>query len=275
MCRDDPMVPVPYRVAARRPETGDVVTLDLVPAAAPIPDPEPGQFTMLYAFGVGEVPISVSGLPGDEGVLRHTIRAVGATTAALSGTEVGHHVGVRGPFGRGWDLDATDGADVVVVAGGLGLAPLRPVVRHLAAGPTGRELAVLVGARSPDAVAFADELAGLDRRGDVQSAVIVDAASPAWTGPVGVVTDLLAHVQVDVARAVALVCGPEPMMRFAARALEAMGVGPERIQVSLERSMHCGLGRCGHCLLGPRFVCRDGPVFRWSDAAPLLGVRGR
>ena len=272
----DAMVPSRYRVRERRVETGDVVTLDLEPVDAPIPRPRPGQFAMLYAFGVGEVAISVSGT-GDDGVLQHTVRDVGATTRALCALDAGAVVGVRGPFGTDWGIEHSDLDDddvrVVVVAGGLGLAPLRPAVHALLGRPRSGRSSVLVGARTPADLCFASEIGRWRRRGDVHVAVTVDAATPGWPGPVGLVTDLLASAPFDPARTVALVCGPEVMMRFTARSLESFGVAPDRIRVSLERNMHCAIARCGHCQLGPLFVCADGPVLDWATVAPLLAVR--
>lgn len=268
------IVPARYRVATRRAETPDVVTLDLEPLDDPIPPPRPGQFVMLYAFGTGEAAISVSGL-GDGGTLQHTIRAVGATTRALCALGRGAVVGVRGPFGSDWGVGSPDldGLDVVVVAGGLGIAPLRPAVHALLGRPRSGRLSVLVGARSPADLCFADELGRWRRRADLHVAVTVDAAAPGWDGSVGLVTDLLAAAPFDPRRTVALVCGPEVMMRLAARGLEAAGVAPERIRCSLERNMHCAVVRCGHCQLGPLFVCADGPVLPWATVAPLLAVR--
>lgn len=268
------MVPSRHRVTARRVETSDVVTLDLEPIDAPIPSPRPGQFAMLYAFGVGEVAISVSGV-GDGGVLQHTVRGVGATTRALCALDAGAVVGVRGPFGTDWGVEHADldDADVVVVAGGLGLAPLRPAVHALLRRPRSGRLSVLVGARTPADLCFASEIGAWRRRGDVHVAVTVDAAAPGWDGGVGLVTDLLASAPFDPARTVALVCGPEVMMRFTARSLESFGVAPDRVRVSLERNMHCAIARCGHCQLGPLFVCADGPVLDWATVAPLLAVR--
>lgn len=268
------MVPSRHRVRERRVETGDVVTLDLEPIDAPLPRPRPGQFAMLYAFGVGEVAISVSGT-GDGGTLQHTVRGVGATTRALCALDAGAVVGVRGPFGTDWGIERAelDDTDVVVVAGGLGLAPLRPAVHALLGRPRSGRSSVLVGARTPADLCFASEIGVWRRRGDVHVAVTVDAAAPGWDGGVGLVTDLLGSAPFDPAGAVALVCGPEVMMRFTARSLESSGVAPDRIRVSLERNMHCAIARCGHCQLGPLFVCADGPVLDWATVAPLLAVR--
>lgn len=266
------MIPTRYRVAARRPDTADTVTLTLEPVDTPLPDFQPGQFAMLYAFGVGEVPISVSGRTGATGLV-HTLRAVGAVTRALHDTPSGGVVGVRGPFGTPWGLPAPPGEDLVVVAGGIGLAPLRPVIAHAVRHRDRyRRVAVFIGARTPADLLYPDEYdgwrgAGLDVR------VTVDRADTAWTGHVGVVTTLFDQLDVDPARATAFVCGPEVMMRFAARALAACAIAPQRIRVSLERNMRCGIAHCGHCQLGPLLVCRDGPVVGYDVAAPLMATK--
>jgi NAD(P)H-flavin reductase len=263
------MVPVPYRVARRRRETHDSWTLELEPhgdvAVAPV---NPGQFAMLYAFGTGELPISISALP-----LVHTIRAVGAVSAALCGVRRGDVIGVRGPFGRAWPVEAAEGADVVVLAGGIGLAPLRPVVHALLADPEryGR-VSVLIGGRTPAELPYAEEIEAWRARPGASVEVTVDAAPEGWSGRVGVVTRLIPGAAFDPRRTVAMMCGPEVMMRFAAGALRDRGLADDAIWVSLERSMKCAVGHCGHCQLGPVFVCKDGPVFRADAVERLLRV---
>ncbi len=269
-------VPVAYRVVDRCDETDDVATLDLAPQGRPIDEPQPGQFTMLYTFGVGEVPISVSGCPSDGGTLRHTVRAAGPATQALQQLQPGDVLGLRGPFGRGWpDVGALPpDHDVVIVSGGIGLAPLRPVVRQaLTRRQSPGRVALLVGARTPADLLFAGELEAWRDSSDIDVAITVDAAPPSWSGDVGVVTELIPAAPIEPARTVAMVCGPEVMMRFVARALVDRGVDPANVLVSLERNMHCAVRRCGHCQLGPLFVCAEGPVVPWSVAEPLLAVR--
>ncbi|HEU5158402.1 MAG TPA: FAD/NAD(P)-binding protein [Streptosporangiaceae bacterium] len=265
------MVPTPYRVVDRREETYDTVTLTLEPVAAPIPAYRPGQFTMLYAFGVGEVPISISG--GDGGTLVQTLRAVGAVTRALCAAEPGATIGVRGPFGTEWDVPSAAGRDVIIVAGGIGLAPLRPVVlAALADRSRFRRVGVLIGARTPRDLLFTDQFAGWRARG-AEVAVTVDQADTEWLGDVGLVTALVDHAEFDPGGAAAFVCGPEVMMRFTARSLRRRGVAADRIRVSLERNMKCGVGLCGHCQLGPLLLCRDGPVRSYADIADLIVVK--
>lgn len=267
------LLPQPWRVGAVLRESHDVVTLALEPTAgAGACAWRPGQFNMLYAFGVGEVPISVSG--GTPGRVLHTIREVGPVTRALGTLGAGDRVGVRGPFGTPWPVEAARGGDVVIAAGGIGLAPLRPVVEAICADRDryGR-VALLYGARSPADLLFASSLEGW-RAAGVQVEVTVDHAGRDWQGHVGVVTSLIRSAAFDGARAQAFLCGPEIMMRFTAQELERAGVTAERVWVSTERNMQCAVGYCGHCQLGTEFVCVDGPVFSWAHIAPLLTVRG-
>jgi anaerobic sulfite reductase subunit B len=232
---------------------------------------------MLTAFGIGEVPISVSGL-GDNGGgrarrLEHTLRAVGAVTRALHAAQPGSLIGVRGPFGTSWDVASAAGRDIVIVAGGIGLAPLRPVVLTALADRSryGR-IVLLVGARTPGDLLYAGELESW-RRDGVEVAVTVDRADTSWSGQVGLVTALVEPAGLAPDNSVAFVCGPDVMMRFTADALAARGIPVRRIRVSLERNMRCGVGWCGHCQFGPLLVCRDGPVVGYDRVAALMRVR--
>ncbi|MBW5483275.1 FAD/NAD(P)-binding protein [Streptomyces bambusae] len=264
------LTPLPYRVVDRREETHDTVTLTLEPVGAPLPPFTPGRFAMLYAFGVGEVPVSVSGIL-DGRRLAHTVRAVGAVSRALYDLGPGAQVGVRGPFGTGWDTAAARARDVLVIAGGIGLAPLRPLIHAVLAEPEayGR-LNVLAGARTPADLVYPDEFSAWRRP---FAAGTVDRPSGDWAGRVGVVTSLLGEARFTPADTTAFVCGPEVMIRATARALVHRGVHPARVQVSLERTMRCATGHCGHCQLGPLLLCRDGPVVGYDQAESLLAVR--
>lgn len=275
--RRGPFLPARYLVARRRHETGDVVTLWLDPVDDPVAEPRPGQFNMLSAPGVGEIAISWSGVPDAGEALRHTIRDVGPVSHALCNTDVGALVGVRGPFGDDWGLDRLEGEDVVVVAGGIGLAPLFGAISQLARRQRdgGGRCFVAVGARLPDQIPFRDAFADWRRLG-AEVLVTVDVADRSWDGSVGLVTQLLPRLDFDPELAVALVCGPEVMIRFTARDLVRLGVAPESVRISLERNMQCGIGLCGHCQLGPYLLCRDGPIVAFSDqVAALLSVQER
>lgn len=281
------MAPRSFRVTHRHRETRDTWTVQLQPRSGAPVGAEPGQFMMVYAFGVGEVPLSVAADPGyshPAGAARgpggagaplvHTVRAVGAVTEAICAARPDEVLGVRGPFGRGWPLRAAAGSDVLVIGGGLGLAPLRPVVqRILRRRDEFGEVAVLAGSRTPADVLFREELAGWRRRTDLQTLVTVDGAEPGWDGRVGLVTALLPSVRFDPGRTVAFICGPEIMMRMTARALVDAGVPAGRIHLSMERNMHCGVGHCGRCQLGPLILCLDGPVVGYDCLGPLLAVR--
>jgi NAD(P)H-flavin reductase len=267
------MTPEPFTVRRATRESADTVTLELDPGRSRFSFAA-GQFNMLYALGIGEVPISISGDPAAGAPLEHTIRSVGAVSAALCALQDGDTVGVRGPFGTDWRVSEADGSDVVIVAGGIGLAPLRPAIRALLARREafGR-ISVLYGARTPTDLLFHDEIESWRGRLDIDVDVTVDAATPEWRGNVGVVPQLVARARFGAARTVAMVCGPEVMMRFTVQALLDAGVDADRILVSLERNMQCAIKQCGHCQLGPYFVCADGPVMRYRLVAPWLRPR--
>ncbi len=268
-----PMLPAPFAVRAKRRDTVDTWTLALEPCATDTFPFAPGQFTMLSAGGHGEVPISICGDPDHPERLVHSVRAVGLATQAICETQPGEVLGVRGPFGRGWPLDAAEGQDVVIAAGGIGLPPLRgAILRLLARRERYGRLVLLYGGRSPDQLMYADELRAWADQG-LEVLVTVDSAGPEWLGHVGVVTRLIALAELEPARTVALSCGPEIMMRFVVAGLTEVGVQPPRIHVSIERNMQCGIGHCGHCQLGPTLVCREGPVYPWSQVERLLAIR--
>jgi len=270
----DPMVPQVARVRRRRQDAPDVFTLELEPEGAAAAAFAPGQFNMLTAFGVGESAISMSGDPARKGGIVHTIRAVGSVSRALTELRRGDKLGLRGPFGVGWPMVDLDGKDVIVMAGGIGLAPLRPVIyRLLAERERFADVAILYGTRSPADILFRSELESWRQRLDVTLEVTVDHAAEGWHGHVGVVTTLLPRIRIDPEKVVALLCGPEIMMRFAVQALTSMGVAAESIYVSMERNMKCAIGLCGHCQFSPVFVCKDGPVFRYDRVRYLLALK--
>ena len=270
----DPMLPRMARVLRRRRDGPQVWTLEIESAGALDQGFVPGQFNMLTAFGVGEVAISLSGDPAHSQRLTHTIRAVGPASAALAGLEEDAALGIRGPFGVGWPMAEAPGRDVVIVAGGLGLAPLRPALyRLLAERARYGRIVLLYGTRSPQEILFRREIESWRRRLDIEIEVTVDRAVDDWRGHVGVVTTLIARASFDAQRALALVCGPEIMMRFAIAALRDAGIAEQAIYLSLERNMKCGVGLCGHCQFGGLLVCRDGPVLRYDRLRDLLWVK--
>jgi NAD(P)H-flavin reductase len=268
----DPMTPLPYCVHDVAKETPDTFTLTLQPQNGTGGSSfQPGQFSMLWVFGAGELPISISGDPGKQNHLVYTVRSVGKATNALVSQKAGAGIGVRGPFGTGWPVDAACGKDVILVAGGIGLAPLRPVVYHVLANPKdyGR-LVILYGARSPRDLLYRKELAAWAKQRDTQVLITVDYGGLNWRNHVGVVTTLFKFARLRPSRSLAMLCGPEIMMRFVVRDLEAQGLSRDDICLSMERNMKCAVGFCGHCQYGPYFICKDGPVFRYEQIRPLL-----
>lgn len=268
------MRPTPYRLVRRRRETLDTATFEFVPAGPEqLPALDPGQFNMLSVFGVGEAAFSSCGESPRPGAFVHTIRAVGTVTHAIHRLKRGAMVGLRGPFGNPWPLAQTTGKDVLLIAGGLGIAPLRGALRSLlkAAAPP-RRVTLLYGARAPADLVYRHELRQLRRRDKPPVFLTVDRPDRLWRGHVGVVPKLLTLAAVDPGQTLALVCGPEVMMRFTARALAAIGLDDAQIYVSLERNMSCALGFCGHCQFGPVFICKDGPVFRYDRVRHWLDI---
>ena len=275
MDTQSPLFPNPFRIHRVKKETHDTFTIELEPMdgidgfsfAA-------GQFNMLYVFGVGEVPISISGDPTKQKKLIHTTRVVGAVTKAIYKLRRGEVLGVRGPFGSHWPLEEAMGNDVVIVAGGIGLAPLRPAMYLLI---SQREkygkIVLLYGARTPQDLLYTHELEQWRGRFDVEVKVTVDSATGSWRGNVGVVTTLIPRAQFDPLHTVAMICGPELMMRFTLMELQKCGVKTENIFISMERNMKCGIGFCGHCQFGPTFVCKDGPVFCYDRIKNIFGKR--
>ena len=269
----DAMIPRPFRIQRLRKETADTFTLELEPAdGQETPAFAPGQFNMLYMFGVGEVPISISGDPGRSAPLLHTTRAVGTVTKAMRQLKPRDTIGIRGPFGSSWPVEEAAGRDCVIVTGGIGLAPLRPVLYHLIAHREKfRRIVLLYGARSPEEILFRRELEGWRSKFDLDVHVTVDRAGSDWRGAVGVVPMLVRRAGFDPSNSTAMVCGPEVMMRFTVMELESRGIERSNIYVSMERNMKCAIGFCGHCQYGPAFVCKDGPVFRFDRIAAIFG----
>jgi NAD(P)H-flavin reductase len=269
------MVPELWRVRRLWWETDDTFTFELTPEDGRTKFHFlPGQFNMLYVFGVGEVPISVSGDPAKAERLMHTVRAVGPVTREMGSLKRGTQLGVRGPFGTCWPMEQALGKDILIIAGGIGLAPLRPVIYEvLAKRQIFGRVYLLYGARTPDDILYAQELPELMKEAKLQALVTVDRAGRDWTGNVGVVTTLIAKTQFDPGNALAMVCGPEVMMRFTLRELQKRGMRTDSVYISMERNMKCAVGFCGHCQFGPTFICKDGPVFRYDQIQHLLAIR--
>jgi NAD(P)H-flavin reductase len=269
----DPMTPALVKVASVHRETKDTFTVTTTAADGEVlPRFEPGQFSMLYSYGVGEAPISISGDPHEPDRLVYTIRSVGAVSQALVSHRSGDAIGMRGPFGTSWPVEMAKGRDVLLVAGGIGLAPLRPAIYHILRKRTsyGR-LIILYGARNPKELLFGKELRTWATFPDTQILTTVDYGAPSWRGNVGVVTKLFRQVKIDPEQTLAMMCGPEIMMRFAVRELQDRKIADQRIFLSMERNMKCAAGFCGHCQMGPYFVCKDGPVFSYSEMRRWMG----
>jgi NAD(P)H-flavin reductase len=235
----------------------------------------PGQFNMLYLHGVGEVPISIMSDPEEREVIGHAIRAQGRVTQGLAALRPGDKVGLRGPFGRGWPLQEVSGCDVVLVTGGLGCAPVVSVIHYvLRRRERFGRLVIIQGVRHAEDLIWHAQYERWAQLPDTQVLVAASEGAAFWPWHVGRVTELFGLARFDPACAVAMMCGPEGMMRTTAESLLARGLPESRLFLSLERNMQCAVGRCGHCQLGGAFVCRDGPVFNWGEVKPLLTHKG-
>lgn len=274
----NPWLSQTVRIDAITAEIPDVATYDLT-----FVDPDiatryrflPGQFNMLYLPGVGEVAISISADPRTRDRWAHTIRVAGNVTQALSKLQPGATLGLRGPYGNPWPMAECRGRDVILVAGGIGLAPLRPVIYELIANRSlYGSITLLLGARTPDGLLYPSQYADWQANGfDLHTTV--DRASMEWTGNVGVVTTLLDRLPLPRPdNTVLFVCGPEVMMHFTVKSALKRTLVEQQIWLSSERNMQCAVGLCGHCQLGTTFVCKDGPVFRHDQIAPYLKVEG-
>lgn len=270
----DPMSVRPFRIQRVVKETHDTFSLELRGESEDGFNFAPGQFNMLYVFGVGEVPISISGDPEEKEALVHTTRAVGSVTGAMRKLKAGGFLGVRGPFGSSWPVEDIRGDDIVIIAGGIGLAPLRPVIYSvLRRREQYGKVVLLYGARTPEDIIFRKPLMKWRSRLDMDVHITVDRASGGWKGNVGVVTGLIGRAPFDPLSCTAMICGPEIMMRFTIRELKKRGVDDNKIFVSMERNMKCGIGLCGHCQIGPTFVCKDGPVYNYDNIKHLFAKR--
>ena len=273
MLLPDPMLPVPMRIKRAQKENYNTFTLELEPVEKEFRF-APGQFNMLYVFGMGESAISISGDPTKPEKLIHTIREVGAVTSAMRKLRAGDFIGVRGPFGSSWPVEEALGNDVLIITGGIGLAPLRPVIYHtLNNRDRYGKVVILYGARTPEDILYLKELEQWKGRFDLDVFVTVDSAMKGWRGNVGFVTKLISKASFDPHNTTAMICGPEVMMRFTVMELRHCGLKDEDIFVTMERNMKCAIGFCGHCQYGPTFMCKDGPVYRYNQVQRLMDIR--
>ncbi|NDP47250.1 MAG: Ni/Fe hydrogenase subunit gamma [Sulfuriferula multivorans] len=274
----DAGVPHAATVVARTQESPSIFTLQLRlddAAAQAAYRFAPGQFNMLYLYGVGEVPISIMSDPGDQGSIGHTIRAIGRVTQGLSSLQPGDQVGLRGPFGRGWPLQEIGGHDLVLVTGGLGCAPVVSVIHYvLRRRERFGKLVIIQGVKHAEDLIWREQYDHWATLPDTQVLVAANEGGALWPWHVGRVTELFSMARFNPERAAAMMCGPEGMMRAAAESLLQRGLPESRLFLSMERNMQCAVGRCGHCQLGGSFVCRDGPVFSWGQVKSLLAHRG-
>ncbi|MDJ0921900.1 MAG: FAD/NAD(P)-binding protein [Henriciella sp.] len=271
---ENPYRPVWASINDVRPETETSVTLRVqAKSRSELDRFRPGQFAMLYVFGVGEAAISCCYDEADTDHLNFTVRSAGAISNALTQLKPGDMVGIRGPFGQGWPMDGVDGCDLVLMAGGVGLAPIRPVLHAVLeqqVQPVRTQL--MYGARDPGDILYANKLPDWAQLGiDIQT--IVDRSDAKWSGQVGLVTSLVTQADFEPKNTIAFLCGPEVMMRFSAYALVDRGVSSDRIWLSMERNMKCAIGHCGHCQFGKDFICRDGPVLRFDQIQSQLVTR--
>ncbi|MFY0690102.1 MAG: FAD/NAD(P)-binding protein [Cyclobacteriaceae bacterium] len=268
-------VSIPYRVQNKWLENKNLVTISLEPVGtATIEAIAPGQFNMLYTYGVGEIPISVSSLD-DHPTLVHTIQGVGAVSNAICQLNIGDQLGVRGPFGTTWPIEEALFKDVLIMAGGVGFAPLRPMIQKIASHRENfGEVNFLYGTRDPESLFFHKDIISLQSDTSINFQVTVDHTFSNWRGNVGVVTSLIEKATFDPLNTVAFVCGPEVMMRYGAYSLLDAGIPEDQIHLSMERNMKCAVGHCGHCQFGPYFICKDGPVFSYPKLQQYLNIRG-
>jgi sulfhydrogenase subunit gamma (sulfur reductase) len=274
----NPYLPYEAEVIERIQESPTLFTLRLRftdPAMHAAYSFAPGQFNMLYLYGVGEVAISIVSDPTDEQILDHTIRAVGRVTRGLSELQAGDRIGIRGPYGRGWPLTVAEQHDVVVVTGGLGCAPVVSVINYIM---RRRErfgtMNIVQGVKHADDFIWRERYEEWQRAPDTKVLIAADLGMPLWPWHVGHVTDLFDKLQFDRERVIVMMCGPEGMMRVVVNHMRAQGVNDDALWLSMERNMQCAVGHCGHCQYGDKFICKDGPVFCYRDIRDLFGVKG-
>jgi NAD(P)H-flavin reductase len=273
----NPFVPQQARIVERVQESNTIFTLRLqleTPEHHQSYNFQPGQFNMVYLYGVGEVPISIVSDPHDDTVLDHTIRAVGRVTRGLSALQVGDHVGIRGPFGRGWPLGDAIGKDVLIITGGLGCAPVVSVINYILRRREqyGRMI-IVQGVKHADDLIWRERYEEWMALKEVEVIMAADVGSKNWPWLVGRVTQFCTRIDIDPQKTIVMMCGPEPMILASIDCMLGHGVEESAVWLSMERNMQCGLGQCGHCQLGDKFLCKQGPVFNYPEVKHLLSVR--
>ncbi len=274
----DPYLPLEAEIAERVQESATIFTLHLR-----FIEPEhherfifyPGQFNMLYLYGVGEVAISIVSDPEKKNILSHTIRAIGRVTKALQRLQPGDRIGIRGPYGRGWPLEQAKGKDVVVVTGGLGCAPSVSIINYILERRSQYgNLSILQGVKHSEDFIFKKQYALWKKSPHTEIHIAADQAGPKWPWSVGYVTDMIDKIKLNPANTVVMMCGPEMMMNTAIKVFSKKGVSEDHLYLSMERNMECGIGQCGHCQYGGFFICKDGPVFAYSEIKELFHEPG-
>ncbi|KTD30453.1 FAD/NAD(P)-binding protein [Legionella maceachernii] len=274
----DAYLPQAAKIKARRQESRTIFTLDLQfveKSQRQTFSFYPGQFNMLYLYGVGEVAISISSDPAEQAYLSHTIRAVGRVTKAMQQLQKGDYVGIRGPFGQGWPLKEALGKDIVIVTGGLGCAPTVSVINYiLARRQEYGALTIFQGIKHSDDFIFRKQYEKWQTMPQTEIYIAADKAGPKWPWSVGYVTDLIASLKLNANNTIAMMCGPQGMMLAASLALVNQGVSENAIYLSMERNMECGIGHCGHCQYGGLFICKEGPIFAYDRIKALFTEPG-
>ena len=263
----NPLAPTSAIIEEKIIEAQDTFSLKLSVRNGRLPSPKPGQFNMLGLPGIGEAPFSFSLLDSDNGKnFIHTIRTAGNVVNAISKLDIGDNLTIRGPYGKAWPLDIAEGKNLIIVAGGIGMSPLRPVIYHILQNRTKfKKIYLLYGAKTVEELLYKDELQNWSKQ--IPVLLSADKLTQTSTLPIrhGLVTTLFEQLDVPMADTVTFTCGPQIMMKFVATELIFKGHNPENIFVSMERRMKCGIGHCGHCQIGAKFVCKDGPIFSLPD----------
>jgi NAD(P)H-flavin reductase len=272
------LVPQPAVITSRTQESPTIFTLQITledEASQAAFRFSPGQFNMLYLPGVGEVPISIMSDPDDAHLIGHTIRSVGRVSHGLANLGVGERIGLRGPYGNGWPIQTMEGKDIIVITGGLGCAPVVAIIHYILRRRSNfGHLTIIQGVTKAEDLIWREQYASWRSMPDTKVLVAADQGGPLWPWHVGRVTDLFDQIPLRANRTVVLMCGPEGMMRISARMLMEKGLPESSIFLSMERNMQCAVGHCGHCQFGVAFVCKDGPVFNWSQVKELIEHRG-